>query len=101
MVRQKRIVMEPMTKEEAYEASIARSIKLHTPYLLVAKHKYGLTQEREWQIVYQAATKARRSVVVDGIRKQTNGKYLLRLLERAWAEGVFHANWMKPGNENS
>lgn len=78
--------MEVVSADEARQAAFKKLLGVETPYAL---HR-DLREDAPgaYVIVYEPPLNPRKIVAVEGIMKKRNGRYLLGLLEIAWAEGV-------------
>jgi hypothetical protein len=91
MPRQREVTMGKVTGHQAHEAAIKLVLKKHKPYKLIAKHSFGMTKKRRWMIIYQAGDLPKPVVIKDDIKIVGKGRRLIKLLERAWAEGSYAA----------
>lgn len=89
MPRQRQVTMGTVTPEQAHEAAIKLNLKKRKPYQLIAKHSFMMTTHREWMIVLKTDDLAKPIIVLDGIKTVKKGRKWLKLLSRAWAEGLY------------
>jgi hypothetical protein len=85
--RQKSVVMRPgdHTAKQLHDAAIARTVKLHRPYEVIAGELAGIDED-DYAIVFTAPKGGDRSIVAT--RSQRGNAVKLRdLLSTAWAEG--------------
>lgn len=87
MPRERTVTMGKVTPQEAYEAAIAKAIKLHGPYTVVDGELVNV--DLKYAVVYTAPFGEDRQVVAQRNRR-SNATNLRDHLNRAWAVG-FHA----------
>lgn len=87
MPRPRKIVMEGISAQEAHDSAIARSIKLYSPYEVVAGELCGVDPDL-YGIVYRAPRGGDRKVVATR-SKRANATKLRDQLNEAWAEGFW------------
>lgn len=85
MPRPRRVVMEKIDAEELHRSSIARAIKLHSPYQVVDGELIG-QDEHSYYVVYSAPLGGDRKIIA-GRNKRGNAVKLRDMLSEAWAEG--------------
>jgi hypothetical protein len=84
--------MGKITPREAHEAAIAKAIKLHTPYMVVAGSLVG--SDYPFAVVYTAPRGGDRQVVGER-NKRANANSLRDQLSRAWVEGYYSSMYGK------
>jgi hypothetical protein len=77
--------MGKVTEKEAHAASVARAIKLYSPYAVVDGELVGC-EAGSYAVVFTAPKGGDRKVVATRTVK-VNAKILRNLLNEAWAEG--------------
>ena len=90
MPRQKTIVMKGLTPEERRQAVLKKAIETHDPYKVFRDTREGAG--KSYVIVLTNPHTQHRTEVASGFRKKSKAQKLLRLLERAWAEGYISSS---------
>ena len=92
MPRDRQVTMGKLTPQQAHEAAIAKAIKLHSPYEVVAGSLVG--SDYPFAVVYTAPRGGDRQVVGER-NKRSNALSLRDQLSRAWAEGHYSSMYGK------
>ena len=92
MPRPREVTMGKVSKDQAHEAAIKLALKRSKPYEIIAKHKFKLTDHKEWMIIYRGPDAPKPVIILDKIRNVKKARRWKKLLERAWAEGVYAAS---------
>lgn len=87
MPRQKKVVMEKLDPTELHEHSISRTIKLHSPYEVVAGELIDHNPDL-YYVVYRAPLGGSRKVIANR-SKRANAAKLRDQLNDAWARGFY------------
>lgn len=92
MPRERQVTMGKVTPQEAHEAAIAKAVKLHSPYQVVAGDLAG--SDYPYAVVYTAPRGGDRQIVGER-NKRANATSLRDQLSRAWAEGYYSSMYGK------